>query len=118
MNNIFNAQITSTWLGKIHGCLTAELFVECANGAWRFGGYCLDNWYASTGEHDSNDGYGAIIELMKTLEVSSWEELKDRYVRVETDEWGDKVLKIGHIIKNQWFSFEEYFEKVKEVVNG
>lgn len=110
-----NAKITSTKLGEEHGCLTAMLYLD--GGGWRcgFGGYKLDHWSAKAGEYSSQDGYGAIIELMKTLEVSSWEELKGQYVRVEIDKYGaGKIHRIGHLMKDKWFSFKEYFDAVKE----
>lgn len=115
---ILNAKITSTKLGEEHGCLTAELYLKGDGWGCGFGGYCLDHWCAKIGEHKSTDGYGAIIELMKTLDVSSWESLKDKYVRVEIEGWGGRVLKIGHLMKDQWFSFEQYFNKVKEMKNN
>lgn len=118
MNRIENAKITATKLGEEHGCLTADIVVEGAGWGCSFGGYCLDHWFAEVGEHSSKDGYGAIIELMKTLEVESWEDLKDQYVRVETEGWGGKILRVGHLMKNKWFSFKEYFDAVKEKKNG
>lgn len=98
---ILNAEITETRLGEDHGCLTADLIIEGNSWGCRYGGYCLDHWYADTGEHYSSDGYGAIIELMKTLEVDSWEELKGKYIRVETEGWGGKVVRIGHLFKDR-----------------
>ena len=115
MTEILNAKITSTKLGEEHGCLTADLFVEGEGWACAFGGYCLDHWFEEVGEYSSSDGYGAIIELMKTLEVESWEELKGKYVRVEIEKWGGKIIKIGHLMKDKWFSFKDYFEQVKEI---
>lgn len=110
---ILNAKITSTKLGEEHGCLTADLFLEGRGWGCAFGGYCLDHWFAKIGEHTAEDGYGAIIELMKTLEVYSWEELKGQFVRVEIEGWGGNIVRIGHLIKDQWFSFKEYFKTVK-----
>lgn len=115
MTEILNAKITSTKLGEEHGCLTADLFVEGEGWACAFGGYCLDFWFAEVGSYSSSDGYGAIIELMKTLEVESWEELKGKYVRVESEGWGGKIIRIGYLMKNKWFSFKDYFEQVKEI---
>lgn len=109
---ILNAQITSTKLGEDHGCLTAYIFLEGDGWGVIFGGYCLDHWCADVGEHSSLDGYGAVIELMKTLEVDSWEQLKGQYVRVEFEEQGREVIRIGQLMKNKWFSFKEYFAKV------
>ena len=115
---ILNAKIISTKLGQEHGCLTADLTIEGDGWGCGFGGYCLDRWYADIGEHSSTDGYGAIIELMKTLEVESWEDLKGKFVRVETDGWGGKIIRIGHLLKDKWFSFKEYLDAVKENNNG
>lgn len=114
MNKIENAKITKTKLGQEHGCLTADIIVEGDSWGCAFGGYCLDHWCAEVGKHSSTDGYGAIIELMKTLEVESWEELKGQYIRVESEGWGGRILKIGHLIKDKWFSFDEYFKEAKE----
>ena len=110
---ILNAKITSTKLGEDHGCLTANLFVEGGGWACTFGGYCLDHWFAEAGGYSSSDGYGAIIELMKALEVESWEELNGKYVRVEIEGWGGNIIRIGHLMKDKWFSFKDYFDEVK-----
>lgn len=111
---IKNAKISGTKLGEEHGCLTADIYIEGEGWGCCFGGYCLDHWCAKPGEHHSSDGYGAIIELMKTLDVESWEELDGKLIRVETEEgWGGKILRIGHIMKDQWFSFKDYFDTVK-----
>lgn len=113
-NEIVNAKITSTSLGEDHGCLTAYLTLEGDGWGCSYGGYCLDHWFAEAGEHSSSDGYGAIIELMKTLEVESWEALKSKYVRVEIEGWGGHIIRIGHLMKEKWFSFKDYFEKVQK----
>lgn len=111
--SIYNAKITNTRLGEEHGCFTIELFLEGEGWVCRYGGYCLDHWFAGVGEHESTDGYGAIIELMKTFDVESWEEVKGQYVRVEIEHWGEHITKIGHLIKDKWFSFEEYFREAR-----
>ena len=115
MNDILNAQITSTELGEYHGCLTVHLIVEGNGWGCGYGGYVLDRWCAEPGRYESRDGYGAIIELMKTLEVKSWEGLRGKYVRVEIECWGGNIIKIGHLFKNKWFSWNDYFEEVKKV---
>ena len=111
---ILNGKITSTKLGEEHGCLTADLFVEGDGWACTSGRSCLGHWFAEVGEHSSSDGYGAIIELMKTLEVESWEALKGKYIRVEIEGWGGHIIRIGHLMKDKWFSFKDYFEKVQK----
>ena len=111
---ILNAKITNTKLGEDHGCLTANLFLEGDGWGCTFGGYCLDHWFSDIGKYNSSDGYGAIIELMKTLEVESWEKLNGKYVRVEIEGWGGNIIKIGHLLKNKWFSWKDYFEEAKK----
>lgn len=107
--NILNAKIANTKLGEECGCLTADLTIEGNGFGCRFGGYCLDSWFAEIGQYKSHDGYGAIIELMKTVGVESWEKLNGTYIRVEVEESSGKAIKIGHIIEDKWFSFEDYF---------
>ena len=115
MAEILNAQITGTFLGMEHGCLTADVFVD--TGIWQcaYGGYCLEHWECTPGEYKSHHGLGAIIELMKTLEVTKWEDLKGKYIRVETGSgWGSGITRIGHLMKDKWFSFEDYYKICKE----
>lgn len=113
-NETLNAKITGTKLGEDHGCLTAYIYVEGAGWGGGMGGYCLDHWCSEVGHYGSSDGYGAIIELMKTIEVDKWEDLKGKYVRVHVDEH-NTIDRIGHLMKDKWFSFKEYIEKVKEI---
>ena len=115
VENIENAQIISAKLGEEHGQLSATLMLEGKGWCCGFGGYALDHWFCNPGEYASEDGYGAIIELMKALEVDSWELLKGQYVRVRIGGWGEKIYAIGHLIKDQWFSFDEYFAAVKRI---
>jgi len=109
---IKNAIITNTKLCEDHRCLTAQIVIEGSGWGCAFGGYCLDHWFSEVGEYASTGGYGAIIELMKTVGVESWEALKGQYVRVEIE--GNRVVKIGNVLSDQWYSFETYFEKTKE----
>lgn len=43
--------------------------------------------------------------------VSSWEDLVGKFIRIETDDPGSRVTKIGNLIKDEWFDFEESFKK-------
>lgn len=108
-----NAQIISVKLGEEHGQLSATLMLEGKGWCCGFGGYALDHWFSHPGEYVSEDGYGAIIELMKTIEVDSWECLKGQYVRAIIGGWGEKIYAIGHLIKDQWFSWDDYFATVR-----
>lgn len=110
---IVNAQITDTMLGMNHGCLTAFLTLESDKLTVCSGGYVLDHWGRKPGEYSSLDGFGAIIELMKTVGVEQWEDLKGKYVRVMFDTTG-QVTRIGNLIQDKWFSWKEYFAEAKE----
>ena len=113
---IVNAKITDTMLGMEHGCLTAFLTLESDKLTVCSGGYVLDHWDRKPGEYSSLDGFGAIIELMETVGVEQWEDLKGQYVRImfDTTNCGEEVLKIGNLILDKWFSWKEYFAEAKE----
>lgn len=109
---IMNGRITGTRLGEEHGCLTADLTIEGDGWGCGFGGYVLAHWF---GTHKPTCGAGAVAELLRTLDLEKWEQLRGTYVRVKCDGgWGGKITAIGHIYKDQWFSFKEFFEKCKE----
>lgn len=115
MDGILNVKICDTKLGyEDHGIFTCELLLEGDGwGCW-YGGYVLDEYNKELNERiATRQGFQAIIELMKTLEVDKWEDLKGKYVRVEGQGWGGKITKIGHLIKDKWFSFKEFFEDKK-----
>lgn len=107
---IKNAKITATKLGEEQGCLTAQIVIEGSGWGCAFGGFCLDHWFAEIGEYTSTGGYGAIIELMKTVGVESWEALSGKYIRAAIED--NRVAKIGHLLEDKWFSFADYFEEV------
>jgi len=95
---IENAKITSTFLGREdHGILTG--MVTLAGDGWGvgFGGRCLGGDYTTEW----------IKGVLDTLEVSSWEKLPGTLVRVEWEGVGGRALRIGHAIKNKWYSGEK-----------
>lgn len=113
MVKVENAQIKSTYLGgwdKHHnGILNYWLMIDGNGWSCGFGGYGLDG--------DSGFCSRAIHDVLKILEVSSWEELPNQYIRVKTEGLGGKILAIGHIIKDQWFSLIELQQELKNVRN-
>lgn len=111
-----NGRITSTYLGEEHGCLTINITIEGDGWGCRFGGYCLAHWLDC---QKPSSGAGAIAALLRTLDLDSWEQLKGTYVRVQTEGWGGKILAIGNIVKDKWFSFGTYFEMARlEMIKG
>lgn len=113
---IENAKITGTQLGYgDRAIFTCYITVEGDGWACSYGGFCLDSYDKEKDERVATQiGFQAIFELMKALEVENWEDLKGQYVRVEHSGWGGKVTKIGHLIKDKWFSFEEFFKVCTE----
>ena len=109
---IENVKITSTQLGyEDHGIFTCNLILDGYGWGCSFGGYALDTYNKEQKQRVATiQGFQAIIELMKALEVKNWEDLKGQYIRVEHQGWGGKITKVGHLIKNKWFSFEEFFK--------
>lgn len=87
MNEIKNARITGTMLGtEDHG------------------GYVFDSWDEVT-RRRVGVAYGCefILGVLRAVGVGSWEKLIGAHVRIETEGWGGRALRIGHIYKDQWF---------------
>lgn len=88
----------------------------CERCGCGFGGYMLDTYDAEKKcRVGTAQGLEAIMQLMKALEVEKWEDLKGEYIRCEIGRTrGGRITKVGHLIKDQWFSFEEFFNKENE----
>jgi hypothetical protein len=72
-----NAKITSTFLGREdHGIMTFFLYLEYDRAGQGFGGYSLRN---------TRFAMKAIDEVLKVVGVNSWEELPNKYIRVESE---------------------------------
>jgi hypothetical protein len=120
---ILNAKITSTSITMAdHGCLTFWVTIEGGGWGVSIGGYKIGNGYIGA---DEFDGYGpgleAMMRIMDIVGVEKWEDLKDKYIRVESNGWGERITKIGHITSNKWFDIDEFFKskaKNKEESNG
>ena len=88
-DGIRNTLITSTCLGE-----SGSFYIHTdSDGVCQgFGGWRL-----------SDD---MILQILKTLEVKNWEDLKGKYCRVDSV---DGLLKgIGHITKEKWFYPEKH----------
>lgn len=40
------------------------------------------------------------------------------FIRCEHQGWGGKIIRIGNLIKDKWFSLEAFFKEVKEAGGG
>ncbi|HEM6454695.1 TPA: hypothetical protein U2D46_000501, partial [Streptococcus suis] len=43
--------------------------------------------------------------------VSTWEDLPGKHIRIESDGFGDRVTKIGNLIKDDWLDFDTFFKE-------
>ena len=121
MNTIIeNGKITGTMLGKEdHGIMTFWLFVEFDSGVCGYGGYALDSYDAQTKKRiGAAAGMQAIAEILDCVGVAKWEDLTGAFIRCEHQGWGGKIIRIGNLIKDKWFSLEAFFKEVEEAGGG
>lgn len=115
---IKNAKIDGTMLGwEDHGILSFSIGLDYGNGGHQgAGGYCLD-----TPEKDEKDrfvrrvgtaaGMEMLARVMRVVGVEKWESLVGEHVRVKSNY--SKVFAIGHLLKDEWLDFEEFWAEVK-----
>ena len=114
--NIENAKIIDTRISMAdHGCLTFDLTLEGNGWGCCYGGYCIGHGYLGAKEFKANSGNGlvAIMKIMNTVGVEYWEDLKGKYVRCKTNEWGGTIDEIGNLIEDKWFNIREFFANNK-----
>lgn len=109
-NEIKNAKITNTFLGREdHGILTFRLYLDYGNIGQATGGYALDKYNPETKQREGCEfGLKLIAEILRTLEVDSWESLKGQLIRVKSNHC--EVVAIGHYLNDKWLNFKEFFE--------
>lgn len=96
---VLNGKILSAFLGFEHGILTASLTIE-DDGAQAFGGRRLD------GDLDHNYVGKKIGAMLTAIGAKEWAGLKGTLVRTRRDKPFGPILAIGHIMKDQWFTWE------------
>lgn len=108
---IENAKITSVSISMAdHGCLTFTLFLEGRGWGCGFGGYCIGHGYLGADHFDaSNKGLEAMMHIMDTVGVDTWEDLKGKYIRCKVSGWGEKIEEIGNLIEDKWFNIKSFF---------
>jgi len=111
---IKNAIITGTTLSnEDHGLLSAWLYLDFGGSGQGFGGYAL--YLPKNFKHHSKDaGFAGhfIFRCLQIADVSKWEDLKGKTIRVKHDVegLGGKIIATGHIIKDDWFNPSEDFK--------
>lgn len=119
MKEIQNARITKVDLSMAdHGCLTLALHVEGKGWGCCIGGYVLGHGYVGAEEFDgSPKGIEEIMRIMDVVGVNRFNEMQNKYIRVETEGWGGSIHKIGNIIEDKWFDYHEFYKKEREDFN-
>lgn len=110
---IENAKIIDVSLTMAdHGCLTFYLTLEGDCWGVGVGGYVIGHGYlgADKFEAESDAGLEAMMRIMDTVGVEKWEDLKGKYIRIESTGFGGSVNKIGNLIKDKWFDLKEFFQ--------
>lgn len=114
---IKNAIIESVSLSNDdHGCLSAWLHLNYGGASQGFGGYAL--YLPKNFTHHGNGMSTAGHFIFRCLEiggVTEWDKLVGKAIRVKSDRSDDRIIAIGHIIKDDWFCPSEDFRKMKEV---
>ena len=101
---IENCRIKSTALGlENHNVMSMDLNLEGNGWGVSFGGFRIDGEY----------GMECLKELLNTLEVGKYEDLKGMYVRALNEGLGGRCLAVGHLMKDKWFSFKEFYDRMK-----
>ena len=98
---IRNAEIQKTFLGfEGHGQFTFTLTLDYGGSVQGFGSFAL----ASKGK-GSAWGCEAIMQVLKTVGVSKWEDLPGKHVRVKGDR--THIEAIGHFLEDKWLNLNE-----------
>lgn len=110
---IENAKITNADLSmEDHGCLCLRLTLEGQGWGCCFGGRVIGKGYINAKEFKGYaKGSEEIMRIMDTVGVDKFSDLKNKYVRVELNGWGSTVSKIGNIIENKWFDYNEFYKE-------
>ncbi len=108
---IQNAIIKNTFLGFDYPLFTFELSLDIQDGTGCcFGGMALDEYDKWEKKRIvTQRGGEAIQRILEVVGVDSWEELKGKYVRVETKGLTQPIKKIGNIMKDEWVDFSTFF---------
>lgn len=114
---IKNARIESASIRFDRGCfLSVTLGLNYGGSGQGFGGYVLG---AKTGqgakaEAANREGFAGlfIVRVMEIAGVDDWSDLVGKTIRAEAS-FSD-VRRIGHILKDDWFSPAEEFKKLRD----
>jgi hypothetical protein len=104
---IRNAIIKSAELNIDNGFLSGWVDLDYGSGGQMFGGITL--YLPKSFSHHAIESPAGhwIFRIMEIAEVDKWSKLPGKTIRVKAD--FNKVIAIGHIVKDDWFSPLEDF---------
>ena len=105
-----NAIIESTTLGYAdHDVLSFWLMLDYGGTGQGFGGFALDGPGKNGHRVGCAFGLEAIMGVLTTLGVDTWEKLPGTPLRVRGDLGlgSSKIDAIGHLLKDQWLDLSE-----------
>ena len=108
-----NAIITAaTITNDDHGLLSAWLTLDYGGSGQGFGGFALYLPKSYTYHKLLSVAGHFIWRVMEVAEVSAWDKLKGKTIRVRASH--GEVKAIGHIVKDDWFCPEDDFRPLRE----
>lgn len=110
---IENAQIKSVDLSNDGGIFSLTMALEGNGWGVVYGGRAIGKSYDDE-ISGSENGIEYILRIMDVVGVSSFNDMKGKYVRVALKGWGDSVEIIGNIIENKWFDQKAFFDNKQE----
>lgn len=117
MENIQNAKITQARMGfNEKGEFVLTLLLEGNGWGGVYGEWPLDAYDEELQRRAGTEkGLTAVMELLKTLGAYELIGLSGIFVRCRGDfQPGGRITGVGHILRDQWFDFEEYFGEEKD----
>ena len=99
-----------------HGVLCLEMVLKGQTWGVVFGGRVMGKGYLGAKKFEGYaKGIEEIMRIMDVVGVSKFNDMEGKYVRVETERWvGGTVHKIGNIIEDKWFDYDEFYKKELE----
>lgn len=102
-----NAIIIKPELEIRYSNLTLSLLIQMGTTAAWYGGFAYGHISDKVCRNRLPE---AIIELLKTLEVTSWDSLPNTPIRVKTEGKCGRIVAIGQFMKDKWFAFDDHYD--------
>lgn len=92
-----------------HGVLSGWVHVDLGGSSQGFGGIVLYLPKAARNHRLMSPAGHWIWRVMEVAGVTSWGDLPGKTIRIQKEDYNSPIVKIGHIVKNDWFCPSEDF---------